>query len=183
MSNKALVLGCNYYIGLSTIRCLGQNGVHTVAVDYSTKDVYGAESKYCKERLVAPHYKNQTKEFVQFLIDYATKQEKRPVLIPCHDSYVEIIDEYFEEINKYFLVHQMEQGLYTKLMNKSTLHTIAESDGVLVPETVKVHEENYLEKVQNIIHYPCLVKPVDSPTFVATFRKKLFKVSDERELK
>ena len=27
--NKAVVLGCNYYIGLSIIRCLGREGVIT----------------------------------------------------------------------------------------------------------------------------------------------------------
>ena len=35
MKNKAVILGCNYYVGLSIIRCLGRNGIHTVAVDYS----------------------------------------------------------------------------------------------------------------------------------------------------
>ena len=39
--NKAVILGCNYYIGLSTIRCLGKEGIHTVAVDYNENDRYG----------------------------------------------------------------------------------------------------------------------------------------------
>lgn len=37
MANKAVVLGANYYIGLSTIRCLGVHGVHVAAVDYAWK--------------------------------------------------------------------------------------------------------------------------------------------------
>ena len=35
--NKAVVLGCNYYIGLSVIRCLGVEGVHVVACDMILK--------------------------------------------------------------------------------------------------------------------------------------------------
>ncbi len=181
MNNKAVILGCNYYIGLSAIRCLGKNGVHTVAIDYS-REAYGAQSKYAKERLVAPHYKQNTKSFIQFLIDYAMKEQSPPVLIPCHDSYVEVIDEYLDDLQKYYLIPQKEMGIYTKVMNKETLHRLASDYGVKVPETVRVTEENYLDQVDEIIHYPCIVKPTDSPAFVAKFRKKLFKVYDREEL-
>lgn len=182
MKNKAVILGCNYYIGLSTIRCLGVKGIHTVAVDYSPQNAYGAESKYCSERLVAPHYKDDKEGFVHFLKDYASKQSSTPVLIPCHDSYVEVIDEYLDELKEYYLIPQTEQGLYTKAMNKELLHKLASENGVAVPETVRVNEENFFEKVEELIKYPCLVKPTDSPTFVSIFRKKLFKVHNKEEL-
>ncbi|SDZ10370.1 Predicted ATP-dependent carboligase, ATP-grasp superfamily [Proteiniborus ethanoligenes] len=182
MKNKAIVLGTNYYIALSTIRCLGINGVPVVAIDYSNKDTYAAKSKYLSERLISPHYKNDTKGFIQFLIDYAKKQDCPPVLIPCHDLQVEVIDEHLEELKKYFLIPQTEPGLYTKLMDKGSLHKIAKEMGVAVPETVRVDEENFLEKVENILKYPCIVKPVDSPSFVAQFRRKLFKVHNREEL-
>ncbi|MGI2296884.1 carboxylate--amine ligase [Paenibacillus sp. GXUN7292] len=181
MNNKAVILGCNYYIGLSTIRCLGKHGIHTVAVDYSN-DAYGAKSKYTSERLIAPHYRENTKSFIQLLIDYAMKESAPPVLIPCHDSYVEVIDEYLDELKKYYLIPQTEMGLYTKMMNKEVLHKLAEANGVRVPETVRVTDADYLQKVEQIIHYPCIVKPTDSPTFVAKFRRKLFKVHNEQEL-
>ena len=38
--NKAVVLGSNYYIGLSIIRCLGREGVKVSALDYSSKNSY-----------------------------------------------------------------------------------------------------------------------------------------------
>ncbi len=126
LNHKAVILGCNYYIGLSTIRCLGVNGIHTVAVDYSTENTYGAESKYCSERLIAPHYKKDTQGFIRFLKEYASNQSITPVLIPCHDSYVEIIDEHLEELREFYLIPQTEPGLYTKLMNKEVLHRLAE---------------------------------------------------------
>jgi len=181
MNNKAVILGCNYYIGLSTIRCLGRHGIHTVAVDYSS-DAYGSKSKYTSERLIAPHYRENTKSFIQLLIDYAMKESVPPVLIPCHDSYVEVIDEYLDELKKYYLIPQTEMGLYTKMMNKEVLHKLAEANGVRVPETVRITDDSYLEKVDQIIHYPCIVKPTDSPSFVAKFRRKLFKVHNELEL-
>ncbi|QED46080.1 carboxylate--amine ligase [Cytobacillus dafuensis] len=182
MNNKAVILGCNYYIGLSAIRCLGVHGIHTVAVDYSSEHNYAADSKYCSERLSAPHYKNEKDDFVQFLIDYAKRQSVPPVLIPCHDSYVEVIDQHLEELKEYYLITQTEQGLWTNIMNKEILNEIAKEKGVLIPETVRVEEENFIEKIEENIKYPCIVKPTDSPAFVAIFRRKVFKVQNREEL-
>ncbi|WP_424769074.1 carboxylate--amine ligase [Paenibacillus sp. sgz302251] len=182
MNNKAVILGCNYYIGLSTIRCLGINGVHTVAVDYSNKETYGADSKYTSERLIAPHYKEDKVAFIQFLKDYAQRQSSPPVLIPCHDSYLEVIDEHLTELREYYLIPQDEQGIYSNMMNKEVLHRLASENGVAVPETVRVDEDQFFEKIDSIIKYPCVVKPTDSPSFVAKFRRKLFKVNNRAEL-
>jgi D-aspartate ligase len=62
------------------------------------------------------------------------------------------------------------------------LHRLAEQNGVNVPETVRVGEENFYEKIEQVIKFPCIVKPTDSPTFVAKFRRKLFKVYNRQEL-
>lgn len=182
MKNKAVILGSNYYIGLSAIRCLGIQGIYTVAVDYSDKDRYGADSKYCSEKIISPHYRQDKEGFIKFLKDYASKEILPPVLIPCHDSYVEVIDEYLDELKEFYLIPQTEKGIYTKAMNKETLHRLATEKGVLVPETVRVNEDNFFEKIETIIKYPCIVKPTDSPSFVAKFRKKIFKVNNRAEL-
>ncbi|MBA2174979.1 carboxylate--amine ligase [Halobacillus locisalis] len=182
MENKAVVLGANYYIGLSTIRCLGMHDVHVAAVDYAWEGSYGLESKYCSETLIGPHYKEDPEGLVTFLINYAKQQTSTPVLIPTADPYVEFVDAYLPELREYFLIPQTEQGLYTKVMDKGTLHTLASEHGVAVPETVEVDDEDFVQKVDEIIQYPCLVKPVDSPAFVAKFRRKLFQVSNQEEL-
>lgn len=180
--NKAIVLGANYYIGLSTIRCLGKEGVSVAAVDYSDENSYAFRSKYCSEKLTGPHYKNEPEKFLEFLIQYAKKQEVKPVLIPCADPYVEFVDEFFDELKEYFLFPQTEKGLYTRLMNKDTLAELAQKHGVRIPETVQIDEENYIEKVEEFIKYPCIVKPVDSPKFVSVFRRKIFMVHNRHEL-
>lgn len=183
MKNKAVILGANYYIGLSVIRCLGEMGIYTVAVDYEKKGAYGASSKYCSEQLIAPHYKTNTEAFIEYLLAYGKEQAEKPVLYPCHDAYVEIVDANLDRLKDVFLISQQEQGLWTKLMNKDTLQSIAASYNVLVPETVRVHEPDYLKKTTELIGYPCIVKPVDSPSFVAVFRKKIFMANNEDELK
>lgn len=182
MKNKAVILGNNYYMGLSTIRCLGIHGVHTVAMDYSEEGRYAVESKYCSEKLIVPHFKRETEAFINALVKYAKNQTVQPVLIPCHDSYVEVIDAHLNKLKEYYLIPQTQQGLYTTVMNKETLHELAIEKGIKVPETVRIHDENFYEKIENIIKFPCLVKPVDSPAFTREFRKKLFKVHSIEEL-
>src|SRR5699024_9472889 len=173
MQNKAVILGNNYYIGLSTIRCLGVKGIHTVAADYSEENRYGAKSKYCDEKIIVPHYQEEPDKFISALIEYAKQQTKKPVLIPCHDSYLEVIDAFLDKIREYYFIPQTEQGLYRTVMNKETLHRLAKEHGVNVPETLSPDEENLHKKIKDTIKFPCLVKPVDSPSFVKEFRKKL----------
>ncbi|MEK3884879.1 carboxylate--amine ligase [Paenibacillus sp. PL2-23] len=182
MRHKAVILGCNYYIGLSVIRCLGMRGIHTVAVDYAEQGAYGALSKYTSERLIAPHYKEEKEAFIAFLKDYGSKQEAPPVLFPCHDSYVEAIDEHLTELRELYLIPQTKQGLYTEVMNKDSLHLLAREYGVAVPETLRPGDEDFLNRVERELGYPCIVKPTDSPAFVAVFRRKLFLARDRVEL-
>lgn len=180
--HKALILGTNYYIGLSAIRCLGKKGVHTVAVDYQGANPYGALSHYCKEVLITPHYQDDEDAFVQFLIDYAKKESYKPVLVPCHDAYVEVIDKHIELLKTYFLTVQDERRLLTEVMDKNKLSKLAEAHGVKIPETLESNHPNLLEEVESKIGYPCVVKPSDSPAFVNVFREKLFKVYSPEEL-
>lgn len=182
MKNKAVILGANYYIGLSVIRGLGRNGVDTVAIEYQHEGTYGFHSKYLKEKLIAPHYRENTQAFIDYLIDYAKKQPQKPVLFPCADPYVEVIDAHLNILREYYLIAQSEQGLFTRLMDKNTLHDIATKQGVLVPETIRIDEPDYLQRIQSELGYPCIVKPSDSPSFVSVFRHKIFKVHNEAEL-
>ncbi len=182
MKNKAVILGNNYYMGLSSIRGLGKHGIHTVAMDYSTDGQYGAKSKHCSEIAIVPHYKEEPEAFIEALLDYGRIQDVKPVLIPCHDSYLEVIDAHLDKVKEYYLIPQTEQGLYTEVMDKGTLHQLALEHGIRVPETVHMDDAHFEERIDNEIKFPCLVKPVDSPTFVAKFRRKLFKVYDKKEL-
>ncbi len=182
MHNKAVILGSNYYIGLSIIRCLGAKGIYTVAVDYTKENCYAAKSKYLREHLIAPHYSNSEREYLNFLIDYAKKEEHKPVLFPCADGYVEFIDRHLEELNKYYLINMTDKGLWSRLMDKQALHSIAVAHDVLVPETITTDEADYLERVKNEIGFPCIVKPTDSPSFMAKFRAKMFMCYNEEDV-
>jgi len=183
MANKAVVLGTNYYIGLSIIRTLGYEGVETIAVDYTDKDLYGSKSKYLGSHIMAPDFKKHRKEYLEKLIEIGMSEKEKPVLFPSADPYAEFVDENLEVLKKYYLIPMEDQGLWTKVMKKETLNQMARENGVLVPETIMPDEENLYERVNAELGYPCIVKPTDSPAFVSVFRRKIFYCQNEEELK
>lgn len=183
MKNKAVILGSNYYIGLSIIRCLGREGIHTVAMDYTKDDTYGAESKYLKEQVIVPHYKKEPKELLKAMMAYGEAQEFKPVLYPSGDPYVEFIDENFEELKKVYLFPMDTKGKWTDAMMKDTLERLAVKYQMPIPESCSLDEEDLLAKVEKTIGYPCILKPTESTMFVTTFRVKNFIIHNGEELK
>ncbi|MCC5893951.1 MAG: carboxylate--amine ligase [Alkalibacterium sp.] len=180
--HKAVVLGCNYYIGLSIIRCLGQEGIHVTGVHYQEEGAYAFQSKYLSEKLIAPHHEKEAEQFKDFLIDYAKKQSHKPVLYPTADPFVLLIDTYFDELTQYYLINQTQQGFWSDIIDKDKLYLLAEKHNVLTPKSFSTEDADLISKVESELGYPCIIKPFDSSTFVATFRRKLFKINNREEL-
>lgn len=183
MANKAVVLGTNYYIGLSIIRTLGYEGVEIIAVDYTDTDLYGSSSKYLKKHITAPSFRTDSDGYLKKLIEIAEGEAEKPVLFPSADPYAEFIDENLEILRKYYLIPMSEPGLWTRVMRKETLKKLAEEHGVLYPETLEIDAPDLFKKVEEIIGFPCIIKPTHSPDFVARFRKKMFYCDNMDQLK
>lgn len=181
--NKALILGSNYFIALSILRSLGRQNIYCVATDHTAEMAYAFASKYVKEKLVSPHYQLEEKAFLDFLLDYAQKQELKPVLFPCADNYVEFIDKHLKELREVFLIPQTQKGLYTQVMNKDTLADLALQYDALIPYSIRSDDPNLISKIEAHLTYPVLIKPVDSPAFTKVFRQKSFVAKNEEELK
>ncbi|MGO1580541.1 MAG: carboxylate--amine ligase [Peptoniphilaceae bacterium] len=178
--HKAVVLGTNYYIGLSVVRNLGRNGVKVTTVDYEESH-YGV-SKYVRERLIGPHYKKEEKELVKFLIEYSKKQAHKPVLIPTADLYVEFMEANFDELKEYYLWPNQIKGLLVDLMDKENLLKYTQPLRIKTPEIIPMDAENLYSRVTEELGYPCIVKPKDSMPFVNQYRSKVFFVNSEEEL-
>lgn len=179
--HKAVVLGTNYYIGLSVVRNLGRSGVHVVSVDYEPSH-YGV-SKYVKERLIAPHYSKEEAALVDFLIEYSKKQIEKPVLFPTADLYVEFMENNFDKLKEYYLWPNDKKGLQLELMDKESLLKYTAPLGIKTPEIITMDDENLYDRVTNELGYPCIIKPRDSMPFVNQYRSKVFIVNDVNELK
>ncbi len=178
--NKAVVLGSNYYIGLSIIRCLGKNNIEVIAMDYNKSKTYGSKSKYLSEQIIVPHY-NDEQSLLTCLIDYGKEQAVKPVLLPSADAYVAFMDKHLDVLKAYYLIPMTDQGLWTKLMDKDELRHLCDTYHVAIPETIDSNDINWTDFNEKI-GYPCLLKPADSPPFVSYYRKKMFICHNQNEL-
>lgn len=178
--NKAIVLGCNYYIGLSIIRCLARKGVHVVALDYDF-NTYGAKSKYINEFLKVTNLNENAQLMIEELIAYGQQQSQKPVLFPSHDKYVELIDQYYDELSEYFLISQARK-LNSQLLDKWSLYDIALENNVKVPHTIHCSDNDLIQKVEKEIGFPCIIKPLDTVVFTKIFRNKVFICEDVKQL-
>ena len=183
MANKAVVLGTNYYIGLSIIRTLGYEGVETIAVDYTDRELYGARSRYLGAHIMAPDFKKDPRAYLDKLIEVASHQKEKPLLFPSADPYAEFIDDNLDALKEHYLIPMEDKGLWTKVMKKESLHTLAQENGILVPETLLPAQDDFYARVEAELGYPCIVKPTDSPEFVSVFRRKIFYCKDKDELR
>ncbi len=179
--NKAMVLGTNYYIGLSLVRGLGKMGVPVVAVNYSKDNQYG-RSRYVKEELIVPHYKTHPRELCDALIAYGKKQAVKPVLFQTADAYAQFVDEYHDELKPWFLFPSDHKGLVSDLVDKYKMVEYTDRFGVKTPEIVGADDPQLVERVAREIGYPCIIKPKDSATFIRLYRNKVFFINNESEL-
>ena len=179
--NKAMVLGTNYYIGLSLVRGLGKMGVPVVAVNYSKDNEYG-QSKYVTEELMVAHYKTHPKELCKALIEYAKKQDEKTVLFQTADAYAQFVDDFHDELKPYFLFPSDQKGLVSDLVDKYTMVEYTDKYGVKTPEMIAADVEDLTNRVEQEIGYPCIIKPKDSATFIRLYRNKVFFINNEKEL-
>ena len=161
---------------------MGRNDIHVTAIDYSEESRYGAKSKYLSEKHIAPHYKENPEGLLNFLVEYAKKQDKKPVLYPGADPYVEFIDNYFYELKEYYLFPMDKKGRWTEIMDKFRMSLLADEFNVKVPETINADEIDLIQRVNEEIKYPCIIKPMDSASFVRAYRHKVFIINSEKEL-
>jgi D-aspartate ligase len=179
--HKAVVLGSNYYIALSVFRSLKEHGVHTVAADYDFSTCYAHVSNACDETTVVRDYKIDEEGFIDDLIQYASTQSLKPVLFPCADPYVELIDRYYNRLAEVFLLTYNTPGLATQVLDKSTVDALALKYNLRIPATFHQNDPELTTKVAEV-GYPFVMKGAISSEFVKNFRVKLFVINNEEQL-
>ncbi len=178
----AVVLGANYYIGLSAIRSLGVLGAPVIAMDYDEK-AYGFGSKYVSEQVLIPNINTQgERAVVEFLKSYAKKLDKPPVIIPSADAYAILLSKYSDELEQYYLFPPLPKGLVNSLINKNSLYKLANKHGMPIPKTFFPNDLQDLDDIKQKITYPCIVKPELSHEFVKKFRSKVVRVNNFSQL-
>ena len=175
----AIVL-CADTQGLGLFRVLGSMGIPIIAVYYDDKDI-GYVSRFVKESLCAPHPEKQEDQFIDFLVNSASRFGCG-LLIPSSDATLTTVSRHKTFLEDYFLVACTEWQITEMFINKKRTYDLAKQIGVPAPQTIVPHSFGDLERYANNIQFPCLVKPCQSHLYYDLFQKKMVKVHNFEQM-
>ncbi len=175
----AIVIG-THTMGLGVIRALGMMNVPIIAIYYKTDDM-GYVSKYVQESIHFPNPETEEDHFVERLIDLSKRFPGSP-LIPVSDESLKILSKHKPLLQEYYIVACAEWEVIRQLLEKKYTYPLAASVGVPIPKTIMPVSLDDVIAFAKALEYPCLVKPVESHSYYALFRKKVVKASNFDQL-
>ena len=186
---KAVVLSCSggSQGDLSVVRTLGREGVPvTVISEY--KHSVALVSRYCNEPIYIKGFSSDHEKAVDFLIMYAKKQVKKPVLFPTADPDLAFLSEQKDKLEKYYHFFISSKYIIENFMDKSKFFHLANKHNFSIPFTYTPKNIDEVIEVSNKIQYPAILKPSFPPSWsnkniqIIVNHKKAVTVNSKDEL-
>jgi glycosyltransferase involved in cell wall biosynthesis/predicted ATP-grasp superfamily ATP-dependent carboligase len=153
----AVVLGLSAN-GLSIIRSLGRKGVPVIGISASRNEP-ASRSKFLKSYFIAPFPILEQREFLNFLITFGKKLNRKAVLFATADEYIEVISKYRETLSEYYNFLLPAKELVEALLDKKGAYELTRDLGLAYPKTYFVNNEDELKAISEKIGYPSILKP------------------------
>lgn len=173
--HPAVVLGLGAG-GLDAVRSLGKQGIEVYGI-FTREDEAGRFSRYCSS-LLFPPIKPDSNLFLERLIGFAKNIQKKAVLIPATDEFVNFICKYREILVEYFLFQIPDGDFIEKLLNKAYMVQLASKHSLEIPQTFFCNDVNSIQHIAEAINYPCIIKPLNS--FSISFQSKNIIIKDKQ---
>jgi len=173
---KPAIVLSTHTMGLGVIRALGIMGVPIVAVYYDGGDM-GYVSKYVKEKIYAPHPEKLEDQFVDLLIESATRFGGS-LLIPASDETLATVSRHKSLLEHHYTVACTEWEITEQFIDKKHTYALADAIGVPAPKTIVPQSTEDVERYSQTTQYPCLVKPCQSHRFYDLFKEKMVRVDN-----
>lgn len=171
----ALVLG-SHTVGLGVIRALGSRGVPVIAAHYDDRDM-GYVSRYVKQSIRAPHPEDHEEEFIEFLVDCATRFGGS-FLVPSTDATLSAVSRHKSLLERHYVVGCPEWEITKLFVDKKHTYALAEQARVPHPRTTIPRSIEDVERYAQTAQYPCLVKPSQGHLYFERFRKKMVRTDN-----
>jgi len=139
------------YNTLGLLRELGQAEIDLLFL-IKGKAGFASKSKYCKS------YKETSniQEGFEYLKNNYIDEAFKPIIITSGDDIVTYLDIHRDELcDRYILPVTKEKGNTKKYSDKLTMTSLAQSLGILCPESRSIKWNSCIGG----IHYPCIIKP------------------------
>lgn len=122
-------------------------------------------------------------EVLESLVSDEQYGDKYFVLVPCGDSYSELISKLGNNLSPRFKFATIDYDLHKKLNRKKTFYELCDEYGIPRPETQIVNKNNYKTE-QLRIDYPVIIKPANSILYWQTSfpgKRKVFLARDKSD--
>lgn len=156
MNNEILILGGNHQNPLGVIEALGQKGLQSNVIVYSTcKNSFILKSKYVKKGWIFA----STKEILDCILTYFKDTEKKAVAYACCDDMAAFLSDNYDVLSQYLYIPGIKkQGAVTTWTDKAKMCEEAAAIGLTVPKSWIVTNKHVPED----IIYPCVTKSMTS---------------------
>lgn len=125
----AIVL-CNTVTGIATVRALAECGVEVHACVFSADDPLH-DSRYAT-KVPCYHLRNDDMGLIRFLVHYARKLGRQPVVFPTGDVHALLLAKHSADLEPYCRLWQLPHAQLALLINKTTLYQTAQAAGAPV---------------------------------------------------
>jgi len=177
---KPAIVLSGHTMALGVVRALGSRGVPVIVMHYDEKDMAHV-SKFVSHRIIAPHPEKHEKQFIQLLIDVATRFGKG-VLYPVSDETIVAVAKNIEQLKDLFWVTSPNWNIAQKFIEKKYTYALADEYGVPAPKTIIPTSVADVEAYSKTVDFPCLIKPSQSHLFYQKFNTKMYPVDNISEL-
>ena len=180
-SNPVVVLVSGDHSALGIARSLGRLGVPVYAID-SHLLAPCFFSRYCRGKFVWDIDKHSARDTVAFLQNVSRTIGARPILITTTDAATIFVTENASYLQPWFLLPDQSAALVRSLADKKQMYFLTKQHRIPTAETVfPTSKEDVLAFLDRAL-FPVMLKGVDGFRLWKRTGKKMFIVSNEREL-
>ena len=144
--------------GTAVARILRRHGVEVYGADISGRAI-GKFSKYVKNPDFG--YEVSLNEgLIDDLINFSSKFDRKIVLIPSSDVFIEFVSNHFEVLsNYYFLQSSLKPEICKNYLNKNKFYLLCDNFDVAYPKTVYLTGSENADYVLKRLRFPMILKP------------------------
>ena len=151
-----------------------------IAMTHSMSEI-GCASRYVSQLVQMPHPGESEKAYIDFLLENGPKWQGS-LMLETGDYMAVALSRHKEVLSDYYRMVTPPWSVLACYLEKDALYRLADACEVPHPLSLSPHSLEDLEKVQEKLLFPCIVKPVNSHEFVKHFGTKMFHAHSYGEL-
>ncbi len=166
---------------LAIVRSLSARGVR-VSLSAS-QSCWALRSRYCSQRYPVPPGEAAPAYWEKLLLGSTNAALDGSVLFACSDEAIDFMSARRDQLARRYLLDDHIASQQVAMLDKRETIRLAAQVGIPTPKQWPVRAVADLDAIEPNLDFPVLVRPVHSHKFQRVFRKKLFIISDVRELR